>query len=68
MGTTRTLVALAALLLAPAIAVAQGANAAVAPGSPDADNLPIYEIDPTWPPTLPNDSGASSLMTTTTSG
>jgi hypothetical protein len=27
----------------------------VAPGSPTADQLPVYVIDPTWPPTLPND-------------
>lgn len=47
--------ALAACLLVPLAAHAQGANAAVAPGSPTADRLPIYEIDPTWPPTLPND-------------
>ena len=33
---------------------AQGALAKPAPGSPTAENLPIYEIDPTWPPTLPN--------------
>ena len=49
------LVALAVLLVSPALAGAQGANAKVAPGSPTADNLPIYVIDPTWPPTLPND-------------
>ncbi|MDA1080392.1 MAG: hypothetical protein O2973_01755 [Gemmatimonadetes bacterium] len=48
-------VALAVWLFAPAIAGAQGANAKVAPGSPTASNLPIYEIDPSWPPTLPND-------------
>jgi len=49
--------ALAALvaLLVPLGARAQSANAAAAPGSPTADRLPIYEIDPTWPPTLPND-------------
>jgi hypothetical protein len=41
--------------VAPAIAAAQGANAKPAAGSPTADRLPIYEIDPTWPPTLPND-------------
>ena len=44
-----------ACLLAPVAADAQSANAAAAPGSPTADRLPIYEIDPTWPPTLPND-------------
>jgi hypothetical protein len=47
--------ALAACLLVPLAAHAQSANAAVAPGSPTADRLPVYEIDPTWPPTLPND-------------
>jgi len=50
-----TFVALAAALLLPALANAQGANATVAPGSPTADRLPIYEVDPSWPPTLPND-------------
>ena len=49
------LVALAVLLVSPTIAEAQGANAKVAPGSPTADNLPIYVVDPTWPPTLPHD-------------
>jgi len=49
------LVALAVCLLSPAFVGAQGANAKVAPGSPTADNLPIYVVDPTWPPTLPND-------------
>jgi hypothetical protein len=34
---------------------AQTANASVAPGSPTSDQLPIYEVDPTWPPRLPND-------------
>ncbi len=47
--------ALAACLLVPLAAHAQSANAAAAPGSPTADRLPVYEIDPTWPPTLPND-------------
>jgi hypothetical protein len=47
--------ALAACLLVPLAAHAQSANAAVAPGSPTAERLPVYEIDPTWPPTLPND-------------
>ena len=51
----RTSAALLAGLLIPAAAGAQSATAAVAPGSPTADRLPIYEIDPTWPPTLPND-------------
>ena len=39
----------------PVVAGAQGANAKAAPGSPTADRLPIYEVDPSWPPTLPND-------------
>ena len=67
------LVALAVLLVFPAVAGAQGANARVAPGSPTADKLPIYEVDPTWPPTLPNDwtwatSAACSPTTTITCG
>lgn len=41
-------------LLTASPASAQTANAKPAPGSPTADNLPIYEVDPTWPPTLPN--------------
>ncbi len=55
MTRSRIAAALAACLLVPLAAQAQSANAAVAPGSPTADRLPIYEIDPTWPPTLPND-------------
>ncbi len=55
MTRSRIGAALAACLLVPLAAHAQSANAAVAPGSPTADRLPIYEIDPTWPPTLPND-------------
>lgn len=51
----RRCAALALCLLVPVAAHAQSANAAAAPGSPTADRLPIYEIDPTWPPTLPND-------------
>ena len=27
----------------------------MAPESPTADALPVYVVDPTWPPTLPND-------------
>ena len=50
-----TLVAVAALWLVPAIAGAQGATAKAAAGSPTADQLPVYVVDPTWPPTLPND-------------
>ena len=42
-------------LLAPIVTQAQGANAKVARGSPTAERLPVYVIDPTWPPTLPND-------------
>jgi hypothetical protein len=55
---TRALVFSAALalpLLLPAAVSAQGANARPAPGSPTAANLPIYEVDPTWKPNLPND-------------
>ncbi len=55
MRHARILVALAALLSMPAAAGAQGANAKAAPGSPTADDLPVYVVDPTWPPTLPND-------------
>ena len=55
MMPARTFAALVVGLLLPLTANAQGANAAVAKGSPTADKLPIYEIDPTWPPTLPND-------------
>jgi hypothetical protein len=47
--------ALALTLLLPAAGAAQGANARPAPGSPTAENLPIYEVDPTWRPILPND-------------
>ncbi len=49
------LVAPALVLLMASQAGAQTANATPAPSSPTADNLPIYEVDPTWPPTLPND-------------
>lgn len=55
MSHSRLLAAIAACLCVPALAVAQGANAAAAPGSPTAAALPIYEVDPTWPPTPPND-------------
>jgi hypothetical protein len=50
-----TCAGLVAGLLLPVVAGAQGANAKAAPRSPTADRLPIYEVDPTWPPTLPND-------------
>ena len=52
---TRILTVVAASLIGPFVAAAQSANAKAAPGSPTADRLPIYEVDPTWPPTLPND-------------
>ncbi|MBP7779767.1 MAG: hypothetical protein KA371_21830 [Acidobacteria bacterium] len=55
MTLAESCVALALGLILPVAASAQSAGAAVAPGSPTADRLPIYEIDPTWPPTLPND-------------
>ncbi len=55
MTPVTAIAALAACLLVPLAAHAQSATAAVAPGSPTADRLPVYEIDPTWPPTLPND-------------
>ena len=43
------------MLLVASQAGAQTANAQSAPGSPTAGHLPFYEVDPTWPPTLPND-------------
>ena len=56
MSHVRTLAfVVAAGLLTPSAVLAQGANAAPAPGSPTENALPIYEVDPTWPPTLPND-------------
>jgi len=55
MTCARIVAALVAGLFVPAFAGAQGANAKPALGSPTADRLPIYEIDPSWPPTLPND-------------
>ena len=48
-------IALLVTLVLPLTAHAQSANAKPAPGSPTAERLPIYEVDPTWPPTLPND-------------
>src|SRR5688500_8376101 len=45
----------AAAPLVPAVTAAQGANAKPASVSPTAARLPIYEVAPTWPPTLPND-------------
>ena len=53
MTRARTFAGLIAGLVLPAVATAQGANARPDPGSPTADRLPIYELDPTWPPTLP---------------
>ena len=47
MTRARTLAGLLAALSLPVTAAAQGANAKPAPGSPTADQLPIYEIDPT---------------------
>ena len=55
MTRLRNAAALTACLLVPVVAQGQSARAAAAPGSPTADRLPLYEIDPTWPPTLPND-------------
>ena len=52
MHILHTYAALVAWLLAAAGAGAQGANAAVAPGSPTADRLTIYETDPACPPIL----------------
>ncbi|HIE91606.1 MAG TPA: hypothetical protein EYQ83_01560 [Acidobacteria bacterium] len=49
------LVTLALALLCAGQVAAQTAGAKPALGSPTADQLPIYEVDPTWPPTLPND-------------
>src|SRR5689334_12640126 len=55
MRKSLTVVALAMTLCWGSNAGAQGANAKVAAGSPTADKLPIYEVDPTWKPDLPND-------------
>jgi hypothetical protein len=55
MSRAPTFVGLAAAFLLPAVSAAQGANASPDPGSPTAERLPTYEIDPRWPPTLPND-------------
>ena len=55
MTHARTFAVLVAGLLLPLVTHAQGANAKPDPASPTAGRLPIYEIDPTWPPTLPND-------------
>ena len=55
MRYSRTLAAFAMLLLWAGSARSQGANAKPAAGSPTAANLPIYEVDPTWKPNLPND-------------
>src|SRR5882672_5704933 len=55
MRRARTFAGLVAGLLLPVVATAQGANAKPDAASPTAERLPIYEIDPTWPPTLPND-------------
>jgi hypothetical protein len=54
MTRSLTLVAWVLALLLPGQVAAQGALAKPAPGSPTADKLPIYQVDPTWPPTLPN--------------
>ena len=48
------IIILALVLLTASQSSAQTANAKPALGSPTADQLPIYEIDPAWPPTLPN--------------
>ena len=50
-----TLASLALVLVGAGQAAAQSADATPAFGSPTSDQLPIYEVDPTWPPTLPND-------------
>src|SRR5262245_41028067 len=55
MTRARTFAGLFAALLVPVVAAPQGANARPDPASPTSERLPIYEIDPTWPPTLPND-------------
>jgi hypothetical protein len=55
MTHARTVAGLVAVLVLPLVAGAQGANAKAAPGSPTAERLPIYVVDPSWPPTLPND-------------
>lgn len=55
MTASHLLAVLLAALVLPATAAGQGANARPAAGSPTADRLPVYEIDPTWRPVLPND-------------
>ena len=47
MSNARTVAGLVVALLVPIAANAQGANAKPAPGSPTADKLPIYVVDPT---------------------
>jgi hypothetical protein len=44
---------LVAGLLLPGMAVAQRASARPDPRSPTAERLPIDEVDPPWPPSLP---------------
>ena len=48
-------VTVALALLGAGQVTAQTAAAKPASGSPTADQLPIYEVDPTWLPALPND-------------
>ena len=55
MRATLAVLATSVTLLVANQATSQSANAKSAPGSPTAERLPIYEVDPTWPPTLPND-------------
>src|SRR5262249_43678009 len=55
MTCTRAVAGLLTGLLLPIVVIAQGASARPDPASPTAERLPIYEVDPTWPPTLPND-------------
>ena len=55
MSRVNRLALLAGVLLPAFAAHGQSANASVARGSPTAERLPIYVVDPSWPPTLPND-------------
>ena len=55
MTQLRGVAVVVACLVFPNTGTAQGAKAKPAAGSPTAERLPIYAVDPTWPPTLPND-------------
>ena len=50
MSASTYLATLSLVVLVGGPAHGQTASARPAPGSPTADQLPVYEIDPTWPP------------------